>query len=229
MAMYVADARHCTISKTETMTLQAGSKVGGQSLNTVPLAVIYDMRGSGEDLCPTLLRGCAGDRLTDYTPGVEDTWRPNDSQPKWIVRRLTPLECIRLQGFPDTWLDGVTLRGKPLADSHKYKLAGNSWAVPCASFIASRIRAWDRLYVGRMLMAAKEVEYAGLVVYGTAEWGVAGFHGDEALLGALFVDDDGYRVIDRDGQTPPGFDAVPLTLGECLALIAAVIVSQAAA
>jgi len=54
------------------------------------------------------------------------------------VRRLTPRECERLQGFPDGWTD-VPHRGKPAADGPRYKAIGNSWAVPCATWIGKRI------------------------------------------------------------------------------------------
>lgn len=54
------------------------------------------------------------------------------------VRRLTPLECERLQGFPD----GHTLveyRGKPAADGPRYKALGNSMAVNVMRWIGERI------------------------------------------------------------------------------------------
>ncbi|MCG9081256.1 DNA cytosine methyltransferase [Laribacter hongkongensis] len=54
------------------------------------------------------------------------------------VRRLTPVECERLQGFPDGWTD-VPYRGKPAADSPRYKAIGNSMAVPVMSWIGKRI------------------------------------------------------------------------------------------
>lgn len=54
------------------------------------------------------------------------------------VRRLTPVECARLQGFPDDYLD-ITYRGKPAADGNKYKALGNSWAVPVVRWIGERI------------------------------------------------------------------------------------------
>ena len=56
------------------------------------------------------------------------------------LRRLTPVEAARLQGFPDDYLD-ITYRGKPAADGNKYKALGNSWAVPCARWIGERIKA----------------------------------------------------------------------------------------
>lgn len=57
------------------------------------------------------------------------------------VRRLTPTECERLQGFPDNWTK-IPYRGKDTAscpDSPRYKSIGNSWAVPCVHWIAKRI------------------------------------------------------------------------------------------
>lgn len=49
---------------------------------------------------------------------------------KYIVRRLTPLECCRLQGFPDWWMDGI--KG---SDSAKYKMWGNGMALPCVLYV----------------------------------------------------------------------------------------------
>jgi len=54
---------------------------------------------------------------------------------KYIVRRLTPLECCRLQGFPDWWTDGM--EG---SDSAKYKMWGNGIALPCAVDVLGRIK-----------------------------------------------------------------------------------------
>ncbi len=53
-----------------------------------------------------------------------------------LVRRLTPLECERLQGYPDGWTD---IPGA--SDSARYKALGNSVAIPCVEFIMSRIAA----------------------------------------------------------------------------------------
>lgn len=58
-----------------------------------------------------------------------------------IVRRPTPLEALRAQGFPDDWLDGVTVNGRPLSDAQRYKLAGNAWPVPVAASILGEIAA----------------------------------------------------------------------------------------
>lgn len=56
------------------------------------------------------------------------------------VRRLTPRECERLQGFPDDYT-AVLNRGKPAADGPRYKALGNSWAVPNVRWIGQRIEA----------------------------------------------------------------------------------------
>jgi DNA (cytosine-5)-methyltransferase 1 len=60
------------------------------------------------------------------------------------VRRLTPRECERLQGFPDDYT-AVPHRGKPAADGPRYKALGNSWAVPCARWIGQRINAVEQI------------------------------------------------------------------------------------
>ena len=58
------------------------------------------------------------------------------------VRRLTPRECERLQGFPDDWTR-IPYRGKPAdkcPDAPRYKAIGNSWAVPVVRWIGRRIQ-----------------------------------------------------------------------------------------
>ena len=55
-----------------------------------------------------------------------------------VVRRLTPTECERLQGFPDGWTD-VEYKGKKAPDGKRYKALGNSMAVPVMRWIGERI------------------------------------------------------------------------------------------
>jgi DNA (cytosine-5)-methyltransferase 1 len=63
------------------------------------------------------------------------------------VRRLTPRECERLQGFPDDYtliplpMKGRQTRQRWSSDGSRYKALGNSWAVPCVRYIAERIKA----------------------------------------------------------------------------------------
>lgn len=54
------------------------------------------------------------------------------------VRRLTPVECERLQGFPDNYTL-IHVRGRPCSDGPRYKALGNSMAVPVMAWIGSRI------------------------------------------------------------------------------------------
>jgi DNA (cytosine-5)-methyltransferase 1 len=60
------------------------------------------------------------------------------------VRRLTPRECERLQGFPDDYTL-VEYRGKLASDGPRYKALGNSMAVPVMHWIGQRIAAVDAI------------------------------------------------------------------------------------
>ena len=57
-----------------------------------------------------------------------------------LIRRLTPLECERLQGFPDDW---TALSRAP--DSARYRALGNSVAIPCVEFIMKSLRKVTKL------------------------------------------------------------------------------------
>ena len=57
---------------------------------------------------------------------------PMVAEPKAYVRRLTPVECERLQGFPDNWTEGQS-------DSARYKQMGNAVAVPVVEWIIGNI------------------------------------------------------------------------------------------
>ena len=63
------------------------------------------------------------------------------------VRRLTPRECERLQGFPDDYTL-IPYRGKPAADGSRYKAIGNSMAVPVMRWIGERIAAVNEIPYG---------------------------------------------------------------------------------
>lgn len=72
---------------------------------------------------------------------------------RWIVRRLTPVECERLQGYPDGWTDigeWIDTKGKKhkYADSPRYKALGNSIALPQWFWIAQKMK----LYLGENAM-----------------------------------------------------------------------------
>ena len=63
-----------------------------------------------------------------------------EKENEYIVRRLTPKECERLQGFPDDYTN-IEYKGKPAADGPRYKALGNSMAVPVIRWIGERIEA----------------------------------------------------------------------------------------
>ena len=73
----------------------------------------------------------------DADKGDQDTLV---ATPPMAVRRLTPRECERLQGFPDDWTL-INYRGKPASDGPRYKALGNSMAVNVMRWIGLRIAA----------------------------------------------------------------------------------------
>lgn len=78
--------------------------------------------------------------LTLSTRNEQSLFVPQGNQ-RYVVRRLTPVECERLQGFPDGWTQ-VPYHGKPALecpDSPRYKAIGNSMAVPVMRWIGKRI------------------------------------------------------------------------------------------
>lgn len=99
----------------------------------VPQAVAFDMRGREGGAMPegphdtANIRAASGGSSRSYVAE------------QWAVRRLTPLECSRLQGFADDHT-AITYNGKPAADGPQYKALGNSMAVPCIKWIMDRMR-----------------------------------------------------------------------------------------
>ena len=70
------------------------------------------------------------DQGGDNGGGSENLVAQENMPSAYLIRRLTPLECERLQGFPDGWTD---IEGA--SDSSRYKALGNSVAIPCVEFI----------------------------------------------------------------------------------------------
>ena len=69
------------------------------------------------------------------------------------VRRLTPEECEKLQGFPVSYTN-VPHRGKPAADGNRYKALGNSWAVPNVAWIGRRIEQVQAIHIKSKILEA---------------------------------------------------------------------------
>jgi DNA (cytosine-5)-methyltransferase 1 len=97
--------------------------------------ICTDMRGHGDGLTAPTLR--AKETANDFAPMV--------AQPSMQVRRLTPVECERLQGFPDQYTN-IPWRKKPESpDGPRYKALGNSMAVPVMNWIGQRIQKVSEL------------------------------------------------------------------------------------
>ena len=130
-----ATDRHCIYARQRVDEFKDGEVVSTQSARqhkdatdlVVDVAGL-DCRNAAEngDLCGTLQKGTSGSSLNSIHPIRNGL----------LIRRLTPLECERLQGFPDGWTD---IPGA--SDSVRYKALGNSVAIPCVEFIMSRIAA----------------------------------------------------------------------------------------
>ena len=107
-----------------------------------PNIVCYDARGNGDGVTSPPITGDHNSRITDYTSVVIEKII------RWIVRRLTPVECERLQGYPDGWTDigeWVDSKGRihKAADTPRYKALGNSIALPQWYYVLGGIA--DRL------------------------------------------------------------------------------------
>ena len=133
-----------------------GGECGGNKA-----AVVYDARGNGDGVTVPTITGDHEGRITDYTSvilndqGGTIQTHSNGGQGlncsqiervRRIVRRLTPLECERLQGFPDGWTDigeWVESKGKrhKPADTPRYKALGNSIALPPWKWVLKRLCA----------------------------------------------------------------------------------------
>lgn len=91
------------------------------------------------DVSPTLRASASG---TNQSPSLAATL-PQGASRRYIVRKLSTVECARLQGFPDNWTQ-IPWKGKPAGVcplGPQYKAYGNSWAVPCAAWLGERIAA----------------------------------------------------------------------------------------
>ena len=134
-----ATDRHCIYARQRVDEFKDGEVFSTQSARqhkdatdlVVDVAGL-DCRNAAEngDLCGTLQKGTSGSSLNSIHPIRNGL----------LIRRLTPLECERLQGFPDGWTD---IPGA--SDSARYKALGNSVAIPCVEFIMSRIAAAMRV------------------------------------------------------------------------------------
>jgi DNA (cytosine-5)-methyltransferase 1 len=113
-------------------SLKVGGGKPGQGYPAIAFGITDD-ETCAEGVMPTL-----GSAPSGHGPAVASS----------AVRRLTPRECERLQGFPDDYTL-VRYRGKSAADGPRYKALGNSMAVPVMRWIGERIEL-----IGRAILEA---------------------------------------------------------------------------
>ena len=119
-------------------TITARSGTGGNNLPILEVPPCCCMTDSGNDRHAVFSRQRVDLFREDNAASTESARQYKDAtdlicreaKPPLLVRRLTPLECERLQGFPDGW---TALPGA--SDSARYKALGNSVAIPCVEYI----------------------------------------------------------------------------------------------
>jgi len=125
------------------------ANAGGQA------AIAYTIHGTDKTVSTATQTELAGSLRTKPPGSIENSSTTVVAE-EWAVRRLTPRECERLQGAPDDHTL-ITYRKKPMADGPRYKMIGNSWAVPCVRWIGERIALVD----ARLKAASWEAESDG--------------------------------------------------------------------
>ena len=116
-------------------TLRSGNHDASHANGGVPPAVAFDLRGRAGGSMPEGPHDTANIRAANGGSSRSYVAEP------WAVRRLTPLECERLQGFPDGWTDIGDGKGGQTPDGPRYAACGNSMAVNVMRWIGVRIAA----------------------------------------------------------------------------------------
>jgi DNA (cytosine-5)-methyltransferase 1 len=114
-------------SPTDCHTALRSRPPGQSEASTTTVVAFQDVHGTLRSNAGACRQATTGD--FDYPPVMNGM----------AVRRLTPRECERLQGFPDDYTL-VTYRNKPAADGPRYRALGNSMAVPVMAWIGQRIQ-----------------------------------------------------------------------------------------
>lgn len=121
------DGRNCVLNEEMSGTLQA-KPTGGQSLNCVNPVCIEQTRGvywDGGQVTNTLTKKGMDQRMPDKGQ-FQCVLQPKHR--KYIVRRLTPLECSRLQGMPDDWCDIPAQSSVTQEDLEHWRPILDEWA-----------------------------------------------------------------------------------------------------
>jgi len=86
-----------------------------------------------------------GDVSVPLTNRADGTGTGPTVMQSMAVRRLTPVECERLQGFPDGYTNIPWRKASESPDGPRYKALGNSWAVPVVRWIGERIKMFEEM------------------------------------------------------------------------------------
>jgi len=109
---------------------------GGIGIIQTAYSIREDAKANTFSATPLEVSTCVGSLVPSVQSHHAQTFVANTM----AVRRLTPTECERLQGFPDNY-SNIPWRGKPESpDGPRYKALGNSWAVPVVRWIGQRIQ-----------------------------------------------------------------------------------------
>lgn len=113
-----------------------GNRVDDLRLQGEVINTLQARMGTGGNNMPMVASVKAYDELNDSLSEVHHTLRAGTKQSTGVltttVRRLTPIECERLQGFPDNWTEGQPM-------THRYKQMGNAVTVPVAQWLFERL------------------------------------------------------------------------------------------
>jgi DNA (cytosine-5)-methyltransferase 1 len=129
-------------------TLRAGGHSGSHANAGVMPAVAFNITPSNSNKDYNAREARYAQAVTGSS-GSPPSARGGDLIIGSAVRRLTPRECERLQGFPDDYTL-IPYRGKPAADGPRYKALGNSMAVPVMRWIGERIAMVEAIRAERL-------------------------------------------------------------------------------
>jgi DNA (cytosine-5)-methyltransferase 1 len=125
-----SNARSIAYSEENAPTLR--SEAGGNTVPSVAIAIDRAAFNQGKN--------------AQYTPGIDDSGThfsvvakgPGAVCFRYLVRRLTPKECERLQGYSDDYTK-FGANGKIISDAARYRAIGNSIALPCMDYVMAKI------------------------------------------------------------------------------------------
>lgn len=124
-----SDTSHIVVAEDKTPTMRSSTHVG-----VLDMTHASDVIRENKDIMPTLTAraGMGGNQLPLTYSFVNDYK---------YVRKLTPLECERIQGLPDNW---TLISDKSCSDTARYKAIGNGMAQPCADFVMRQISKYGK-------------------------------------------------------------------------------------